>query len=786
MNINYDSPFNFKPIPAITPLDGYWQNGTWKFNMSEISAGATYQPSWIDIILKGNTALTLVNAKANGLNYLKLFGDTEQLPETYLDTVTLSGGCEQSGTPTPSQPLPIVCNNGVIKCSANMCDVNADNVVVGQYISAQGVVLASDANFIYAKYIPVKPNTTYTLTMSTPLYFVSISEYSSAQDSGFIQRNTYSSGVTQPPFIVDECILTTSANTNYLRFGSNMFNNTLTLADVLAVNYMLVQGSAQPYRPYGQIYTDGTVETVTDSNGLTASAERLLAVGDFKDTQEVLTGAVTRNIGIKVLDGTEDWKASTTYNGSAYMSAPSGYINNVPLLCTHFVSATQPTVDFARGKCLINGSSLSLWYGDNKTTAVADIKQFLAQQYAQGTPVIVVYPLATATTSTVTPQLLLKSPVIQTAGSISNLPIAITESSHTVPTPQQPLPVNCNNGVLGIDNQGNITVTGTTEMVEVTGKNLFNKNDAQVGKNWNGDNMAYSIASDYIPAKKGDVFTLSVSDMPKYTSTTFAALDSDYTYLGAVGNGSAITQDACAYIKLSIRCASTDSWTQSDLDNAKIQLEYGTTATTYEPYYYGGQATAEMLLKVGTYQDVQSVLDGEVTRKVGVKVLDGTESWTYTSGTYSYFRLNNANIGLAVDKSNIYCTHAVRVPDGIGIANNNQGISLELVSNVDTIKIRLDDVCTASAGNIPTFKAWLATQYQNGQPVIIVYPLATATTSTVTAQPLSIQEGTNIVQITQASMDNLELEVSYKAGVTVTITEIENAQLDNSVEVTIQ
>lgn len=42
-------------------------------------------PSWQDIILSGNTALTLVNAKANGLNYVKIFGATEQrlLPDTY-------------------------------------------------------------------------------------------------------------------------------------------------------------------------------------------------------------------------------------------------------------------------------------------------------------------------------------------------------------------------------------------------------------------------------------------------------------------------------------------------------------------------------------------------------------------------------------------------------------------------------------------------------------------------------------------------------------------------------
>jgi hypothetical protein len=91
------------------------------------------------------------------------------------------------------------------------------------------------------------------------------------------------------------------------------------------------------------------------------------------------------------------------------------------LLCTHFVSATQPTVDFARGKCLINGGFLSLWYGDNKTTAVADIKQYLADQYAAGTPVIVLYPLATPTTEQVDGQYLYTTDGVNTVSSTSSL-----------------------------------------------------------------------------------------------------------------------------------------------------------------------------------------------------------------------------------------------------------------------------------------------------------------------------------------------------------------------------
>ena len=67
-----------------------------------------------------------------------------------------------------------------------------------------------------------------------------------------------------------------------------------------------------------------------------------------------------------------------------------------------------------------------------------------------------------------------------------------------------------------------------------------------------------------------------------------------------------------------------------------IRLELGSTATAYEPYYDGGTATAEMLLKLNSYQDVQSILDGVVTRNIGIKVL-GTENWTLSTVANTYF-----------------------------------------------------------------------------------------------------------------------------------------------------
>lgn len=176
------------------------------------------------------------------------------------------------------------------------------------------------------------------------------------------------------------------------------------------------------------------------------------------------------------------------------------------------------------------------------------------------------------------------------------------------------------------------------------------------------------------------------------------------------------------------------------------------------PYFNGGTATAEMLLKVGNYTDEQKILSGAVTRNVGVKVLDGTEAWVpnlypLPNAYRICWARATATLG-TIRYSGLFCTHfedggsaSTAAPNKIFFAND-LNINFPMTSDFDTIGKCLQ---------------YLADQYNAGTPVIVIYPLATPTTETVTGQPMSIQEGTNIVQITQASMDNLELEVSYKA-----------------------
>lgn len=422
--------------------------------------------------------------------------------------LTRYGKCEQNGTPTPSAPVDIVCNNGALKFSVNMANVNAQTALVGYYINASGVVTADIYNWIYQEYIRVKPSTTYTLSMSQSVYFVSISEYSTAADSGFVVRKTGATGSNT------SLTITTGANTNFIRFGTNLSRTQVTLAKVLAINWMLNEGStAIPYAPYaeGGIYTDGTPEvlmvsrenlfdsssyteinayvnantgvltagspgsmtqycavipckpntqynitgqgtsawgafpsnsigtaatafvkggilttgandryliglvrangdsidyrnTLVVQEAQTASVANLLQVGDYKDEQEIISGLLTHKIGIMVFDGTENWRRSSS-GGNIYILTSAVGVN-LSAICTHFqkISNTVSSVNMPDGSFRGHPSNTVLYFKYEAAGSVANFKDFLSSQYAAGTPVIMLYSLATETTEQLTPQ----------------------------------------------------------------------------------------------------------------------------------------------------------------------------------------------------------------------------------------------------------------------------------------------------------------------------------------------------------------------------------------------
>ena len=686
----------------------------------------------INVLLSGVSPLTLLNAIS--LNYIKAFGKCVEVAETYIDSVTAEGKCEQASTPTPSSPVDIVCNNGVIAYGAN------GNSLINNTPDGQGTYAtpsSSTTNRVYKEFGLLDGKYKVEITGS----YEFIVQYKKPNTTGNIDTWT-TSGVydfdsTGTGYSYGIAIRRVNGNP----ISPSDFDGTMSLKVV-------------------SVYIDGTTETITDNVGNVATCQRLLSVGDYKDTQEILSGAVTRNIHIQVLDGSENWAIqSGTYPYFRSDADSLWGISNDSNLSTHFsyvsISITSNNQGIqiwkfsGTGKTTIGVRYDSLYSATSENLSL--FKQWLADQYANGTPVIIVCQKETATTETVSGQVLNKSPVTY-AGSLTGLTGTLVESSHTAPKPTQPLDIECNNGVIGIDGQGNVTVTGTQEVVTVSGKNLLNPAEYEsvtaTQSRW--------YYTDGYTLKAGTAYTLScdgsvtVYIMRKSDSAALATRTDFVTYTP--------TEDVEVWFRV------YKSGGLPETFNA--QLELGSTATTYEPYFNGGTATCQPLLSVGTYKDLQNITSGSVTRNVGIKVLTGSENWIDTNATSAYINLS----GQATNKPCL-CTHFTTTADA-----TNGRVSLTSVFRY---------YYGTLIQNLSEWKQFLAQQYNAGTPVIVVYPLATGTTSSVTAQTLTLAKGTNIVSA-EGSVDNLELEVSYKAAVTVTVEEIEAVQLDENVVVTIE
>lgn len=331
-----------------------------------------------------------------------------------------------------------------------------------------------------------------------------------------------------------------------------------------------------------------------------------------------------------------------------------------------------------------------------------------------------------------------------------------TEQSGT-PTPDNPIDIVCNNGVLKVSSNGQIYADGIQETIEVHGKNLLNPATRTDGYyiSANG-NIAQDLdfcCSALIPVKPNTNYMLSGITGAVEGNRRLHAYDSNgnwisqirraYTIAGNTYNITGTTPNNCAYVRISIGMADTN-----------VQLELGSTATAYEPYFNGGTAIAEMLLKVGQYKDEQSVLDGVVTRKVGVKVLDGTEAWKETSGDAPYVISIPDMVGpTSADGDTVWTmnTHFIVV------TRNQSWSQYSNLCSTNTDRSNVQFRYKDNQSTLANFKQYLADQYNAGTPVIIVYPLATPTTEQVAGQTL---RGNNSVTQIAGSIDNLPIESS--------------------------
>ncbi len=188
----------------------------------------------------------------------------------------------------------------------------------------------------------------------------------------------------------------------FISKGSESFVAGPETCDGTAVNYTSATGTVSQS---GTPTPDNPIEPTFYKQGNMV----LRKVGDYADSYDASTGKITRRVGVKVLDGTESWVGMS--NNRGYFTR-GGVIEanytNVSGICTHYKfnvwqdnARSMPVNAFGFNK---NASSV-LTNGNitfRPDLAIYDTvekwQQYLAAQYANGTPVTVWYPLAEETT----------------------------------------------------------------------------------------------------------------------------------------------------------------------------------------------------------------------------------------------------------------------------------------------------------------------------------------------------------------------------------------------------
>lgn len=351
----------------------------------------------------------------------------------------------------------------------------------------------------------------------------------------------------------------------------------------------------------------------------------------------------------------------------------------------------------------------------------------------------------------------------------------------TVPTPSDPMDLYCNNSVLKVLDKTQWTIF--TNPTSIVGQGVFINS---TGKWCSVDDRGAGCA---IPLTVGKQYTLVIhkktaglSTMLRYgqspqANPTSAGIQLTDWYRGEIADGQMISFVAKQpYFVMQLSATAVEAgMVQEAIEVLEAQGDNETLKLTPS----NDTAGVANLLKISNYVDTQEILTGLINHQLGVMVLTGEENWSFAQATgggnhYAYFDVDNINENVT---KQILCSHYQIA--NINIVTTNERVCIRLNKNGFVF---IDDTKCVNT----TWQNWLAAQYAAGTPVIVVYPLATAQDEVAPVpQTMQTVAGDNTLDIVQAGMPGLEVSATYMKGISVTISEIEDANVGNSVEVVI-
>ena len=535
----------------------------------------------------------------------------------------------------------------------------------------------------------------------------------------------------------------------------------------------------------------------------------LRKVGTIKDTltHGSANATITRNVGVKVFDGTEDFALVSGYtdifrtpNNAVY---PSDFASNPDSnvgLCNNYkiVSTSTSLASTLQNNEMGWNTNGALAVRDSRFTTAAQFKAWLAQMYAAGTPVVIYYPLATATTESILPaygaQITRDYEQLEYIGATGTQYIEtdISGPMRWLGAGQGTSESAGSKCILGaLTSSGNASVYLASRFVSST--------DAR-NKRWtiNGAVGSTSVSGltyaeydiDYQENTfTGTINTESTSRTNTDTFTTWligssrgvsGGVTTNYPFVGNIYRQQAYQNNVLVGDFIPAIRNSDSVVGMYDTVSGTFYTNAGTGVFIAGTPLGDGEvlkltpsndtAGVANLFKIDNYVDTQEILTGVINHQLRILVLDGTENWAIVPGFTDLFYIPSSTF--ITDNA-----FGEGVPACI-CSHFNGELTTVNGQNQQDCSIKIGYSNTASANHVIYIKnsefnnwtssqltQWISQQYAAGTPVIIVYPLATAQDEVAPVpQTMQTVAGDNTLDIVQAGMSGLEVEVQYTKG----------------------
>ena len=663
--------------------------------------------------------------------------------------VTVLGATTEAGTGDkgPDNPYALT---GVQPASLTVCGKNLCPPTF-----YQGAYTTQAESRIRSEIIPIVPHVQYVFSVA----------------AGYAALNVYFLGANKVGLGWLQSANNTAAQ---LRFTPN--KDTYRYA-VLVVSYPDQTTPIAPDAPISAQLEFGTAATPYEPyTGQTVplpALEPLYGAGDIRDEYDAATGVENRRWGRVELDGTEAW-ATRTSGAGVY-----GYtlldVFDAPAaagVCTHFKFIKNGASGMQTAVCVASASTQKALSVFTTIATLDGWKAYLNAQATAGTPVTVVYQLDAPVVTQHGPQR------IPTYPGCTNLMLDISAEGAVRYPLSAPMQWDAKADKTAADDRYANVLTGAAsgpvaalEDVSPTGalrRAAVLGATTETGEGDKGPDNPYTIAG--VQPTKVTVCGRNLAANPrfnaadqfspcvyadcelqpntKYTISLYVPAGEAYytnenlfakiVYLpvstGGIYSAEATTKPTISntdpkqyatgkgWILLKVQSGTTASGNARDL-----QIEFGDTATPYEPYT-GQTITLPALASLygdGTVCDEYDVVSGVETRRWKRVVFDGTEAWAVSAtGTAGKYRVSlsiedilpTATFSQA---SSCRCSHYATIS-----ADNTYHLQVGISANYGTSHgiFIYDDAYDVQ--DVTGWKSYLAAQYAAGTPVTVVYQLA--------------------------------------------------------------